>query len=308
MGSMRARSNVASIVLLALGACGRVGFDPTSTTDGGSAGDGGTDALMACSTWNAWSTPVLIPVVNSSSTDWAPSISDDDLYMIFSSNRGGNHELYATQRQSTSNNWDDPSLVAELTNQFDEEDDATLSEDLREMFFGKTRIFRTRRADLASPWGSRDVIVPDDFDLVQGAELSRDNLRLYFNAGSPSSDLYMMERATVTQALGPYVLIMPDPDPGGDTGWPTLSADELEIFVSSERGGERDIYTARRESRSLPFPTVTRVAELSAAGEAEWDPELTADGTTMYLSSTRGAAQGLDLYRATRTCADGDGD
>jgi Tol biopolymer transport system component len=294
-----------SIALLFACACGRVGFDPVGeNTDG----DGGTtdaiDALSVCASWNAWSAPTRLPFINSSGIDWAPSISDDSLYMTFSSNRGGNHELFTTQRQSLADAWESPALIAELTNMFDEEDDATLSADLREMVFGKTMIFRTTRPDLASPWGQRQVIVPGDFDLVQGAELTRDDLRLYFSAGSPIEDLYLMERPNAGASFGPYVQIMPDPDPNGDSGYPTLSADELELFLSSEHNGERDIYSSRRASRTASFPPATIVDELSDPGTADWDPELSFDGTTMWLSSNRAGGQGLDIYVATRTCAD----
>lgn len=172
------------------------------------------------------------------------------------------------------------------------------------MFYGNTRIFRTTRPDLASAWGAPLVIVLNDFEFVQGAELSSDELRLYFSAGTPVSHLYVMERPTVAQAFGAYGPITPDPDPDGDTGFPTLSADELEMYVSSDRGGERDIFVSRRASRGDPFPAVQRVAQLSAQNAEDLDPELTLDGTTMYLASNRSGSQGHDLFVATRTCAD----
>jgi Tol biopolymer transport system component len=293
-----------AVACVALCACGRIGFDSHGELDDGGGSDSTDAPIAACANWNAWSTPTRIAELSSSSIDWAPSISDDNLAMTFSSNRNGNHELFTTQRQSITDAWEPPSLIAELAGQSNEEDDPTLSRDLREMFFGETLIFRTTRPDLVTSWGARQVIVPNDFQFVQGAELSSNDLRLYFCAGTPVLDLYVMERPTVDQPFGAYALVMPDPDPGGDTGFPTLSSDELELYVASEHAGERDIYSARRASRTDPFPTVTRVAELSAAGSADWDPELTFDGTTMYVASDRPGSQDIDLHVATRTCAD----
>lgn len=283
-------------------ACGRVRFEPTDTADGAT---GGGDAVNACTTWGAWSTPVALAGSSSPVTDWAPSISASGLRLTFSSNRSGNQELYVVTRTSTlSLAWTDPVAISELTNMFDEEDDPTTSTDDLEMIFGKTQILRTRRTSTSSMWGTRDLLVPGDFDLVQGSELSSDDLRLYFSAGSPTLDLYMMERATPTSAFGPYALIMPDPDPGGDTGYPTLSADELEMFVSSEHAGQRDIYTSVRTDRSAPFPQMTAVPAVSSAFD-DWDPELSRDGTELFLSSGRMPSLGAqDLWVATRACAD----
>ncbi len=290
------------IALLFACACGRVNFDPIgeNTND-----DGGTmDAPPACASWSTWSTPTRLPFINSDGIDWAPSVADDSLHMIFSSNRPGHHELFTTSRQSVDDDWPVGVQITELATLSDEEDDATLSADLREMYFGKMMLFRTTRPDLQSPWGSRQVIVPGDFDLVQGAELTRDDLRLYFSAGSPIEDLYVMERSNPSASFGPYVQVMPDPDPNGDSGYPTLSADELELFLSSEHNGERDIYTSRRASRAASFPPATVVNELSDPGTEDWDPELSFDGTTMWLASNRAGSQGMDIHVATRTCTD----
>jgi hypothetical protein len=295
-----------AVACVAVCACGRVNFDPLTeetTDDSGTA----TDAASACASWSAWSTPALIPTINSSALDWAPSISDDDLRLIFSSDRiaTGNFELFTTVRSSaTATDWSPPARITELAMAGPEEDDPTMSSNELELFYGNTLIFQTTRATTSDPWGPTSVLVPNIHDFVQGAELTRDDLRLYFAAGSPNEDLYLMERATPTAAFGGYAMVMPDPDPGSDTGYPTLSADELELYMSADHGGERDLFVSRRTSRSDPFPQVTRDDALSAAGTEDWDPELSKDGTAIYLATDRSGSQGLDLFVATRTCND----
>jgi len=80
-------------VLLLVVACGRVGFDP-------SLGDAATsnDAVVAaCAQWGAFAPPQRgafappqrIVKLSSGSTDWAPSVSSDELRMVFSSDRAG---------------------------------------------------------------------------------------------------------------------------------------------------------------------------------------------------------------------------
>jgi hypothetical protein len=51
-----------------------------------------------------------------------------------------------------------------------------------------------------------------------------------------------------------------------------------------------------------PFPQATLVTELSSSS-SDWDPELSLDGTTLWLASDRGGG-GTDqnIYVATRTC------
>jgi hypothetical protein len=86
---------------------------------------------------------------------------------------------------------------------------------------------------------------------------------------------------------------------------PSLTADMLEIFFTSEReGGAADIFVAQRAERADPFGAVQRVAELSAAG-IETSPAVSADGLTLWFASDRAGGQGdLDIWVATRGARD----
>lgn len=292
-----------AVALVLACACGRINFDPLT---GDEMVDASTDGstMATCVNWGMWSTPSVIPMLESDGFDWAPTISDDDLRMTFSSDRTGDFELYTSSRPTEASEWSAPVVINELRMDGPEEDDATLSSNELEMLYGNTLIFRTTRTTTSSAWNPPNVLIPNDFDFVQGAELTRDDLRLYFSAGSPNEDLFLMERPTPTSAFGSYARIMPDPDPGNDIGYPAISTDELELYVSSDHGGERDIFVSRRANRMDPFPPVTRNDQLSLAGTNDWDPELSKDGTTMYFASTRAGSQGLDLFVSTRTCND----
>jgi Tol biopolymer transport system component len=281
-------------------ACGRLGFDPR--VDGGS--PDGSDALAACTQWSPFTAPTRIAELSSAGVDWAPSISRDGLRLTLSSNRAGSQDLYVSTRATTSQAWPTPTILAGFGTSDDFEDDPTYTADELEIYFGKNALFRATRSSRADAFGPKTTIVSSPtLDLVQGAELSGDDLHLYFSAGSPIEDLYVMDRASRSDAFVTYTAL-PDPDPGGDIGYPTLSADELELFASSDHAGQRDIWTSRRADRTAPFPPVAVNAELSSIDE-DWDPELSFDGATMYLASNRTGTQGQDIFVATRTCLAG---
>lgn len=88
---------------------------------------------------------------------------------------------------------------------------------------------------------------------------------------------------------------------------PTLTADMLEIFFTSERDGESaDVFVARRSQRAEPFGEVERLVEVSSA-EVETSPAVSKDGLTLWLASDRPGGQGgLDIWvarRGSRTAA-----
>ncbi|HKO46655.1 MAG TPA: hypothetical protein VJV79_02980 [Polyangiaceae bacterium] len=83
---------------------------------------------------------------------------------------------------------------------------------------------------------------------------------------------------------------------------PSLTGDELEIFFASDTDGSSDIWTSTRASSAGQWAPATRVEELST-GEDDIDPDVSPDGSTLYLSSSRGAL-GYQLFvsrRAGRT-------
>jgi Tol biopolymer transport system component len=82
---------------------------------------------------------------------------------------------------------------------------------------------------------------------------------------------------------------------------PSLTADLLEIYFTSERAGTpADVWFARRSSRELPFEPPALVTELSSP-TLETSPVVSADGLTLWLASDRPRGLGdLDVWVARR--------
>lgn len=83
---------------------------------------------------------------------------------------------------------------------------------------------------------------------------------------------------------------------------PTLTADLLEIFFTSERDGiPADIFVATRSERDASFGPAERIDALSAPG-VETSPAVSADGLTLWFASDRAGGHGdLDIWVATRS-------
>ncbi|HET8935876.1 MAG TPA: hypothetical protein VFN67_20655 [Polyangiales bacterium] len=81
---------------------------------------------------------------------------------------------------------------------------------------------------------------------------------------------------------------------------PSLSADMLEMYFTSERTGNADLYVAERSSVQTSFSAPVRIDALSTEG-VETSPAISADGLSLYWASDREGGLGdLDIWLSTR--------
>lgn len=83
---------------------------------------------------------------------------------------------------------------------------------------------------------------------------------------------------------------------------PSMTNEELSLYFSSATGGLNDIWVARRTLTSDPWGSGALVTELSSP-QNDQDPEVSADGLNMFLSSDRGG-DGMRLYVSRRRTLD----
>ncbi len=87
---------------------------------------------------------------------------------------------------------------------------------------------------------------------------------------------------------------------------PVVTSDELTVYWATNRSdvdagtGDFDIWTGTRASAASQFSGLHAVTELNSSA-SERPSFITADGCTLYLSSTRaGGIGGEDIYVATK--------
>jgi hypothetical protein len=82
---------------------------------------------------------------------------------------------------------------------------------------------------------------------------------------------------------------------------PSFTADGLELFFNSDRGGENDVWTSTRVLDTDPWGTPSNVVEVNTVG-SDPNPVVAPDGLTLWLAGRRDgqASNDRDMYVSTR--------
>ena len=133
---------------------------------------------------------------------------------------------------------------------------------------------------------------------------SVDGLRLYFSSDrvNANRDIWVSTRSSRSVDFSTPARITQLSSSAADFG-PSLSADEREAFIASDRPGGQgmDLWRAVRPDPSAPFGTPENVSTLNGFGY-DTDPRLSLDGTELFFSSSRSGDQ--VLWSARRACVD----
>jgi len=306
-----------ALVGLVLCGCVRAGFGPdnASQVDGNEVhvDAGVTDAVGrdgSC-TWSLFSKPVEIPKVNmAASDDWAPHLSSDGLTLYFGSDRPGGEgyfDIWAASRATVNDSFSTPTNLAVLNSDAHDTEPAT-SVDGLEIYihrsgYGILRATRPTTTALFSSPVAVTGLVPPGKEWAAGPFLAADGLTLYYHACTKqqgSCDLAVARRPAPGAPFS-HVRVLDEVNAAGeDDGWPTVSANQLELYFEATRASAGTwVFEATRASVNDPFGQASVVQELAVAG-GSGDPDLSPDGRTMVLAVE---SSGLwDLYEATRAC------
>ena len=134
--------------------------------------------------------------------------------------------------------------------------------------------------------------------------ISRDGLTLYFYStrlgGFGGRDLWTATRSRTQEAFGSARLLA-NVNGGEDDNLQWVSDDELTMVFSSGRGGESDLYVARRGSREEDFSHPNSLGGVNGMTTREDRAAISNDGFTIYFTSDRAGGQGdKDIWVGTR--------
>jgi hypothetical protein len=157
------------------------------------------------------------------------------------------------------------------------------------------------------------VNIQSDFPFLNTANewvwgFTADGLEMYFESwgnrpgGQGGSDIWVCKRVSVEDDWGPPENLGPLVNSAAFDRCPTISADGLEIYFSSDGGhGDSDLYMTRRATRTSPWEAATNLDQPVNSSEMEAFPRVSPDGLELYFMSDRtGGYGGGDLYLSTR--------
>lgn len=271
-----------AVLVIGLAGCGRVGFDPRASD--GPAWDAALDAPTACSAPGPWGAAAQVANLGSVQD---LSLSPDRLE-LYGARFGTAYDLVGATRSSAATAFPVPQDLG-LSAAGDDVDPAITGDGL-ELFYiserdtpGTRRLYVTRRAnrDATFPPGS---LVPELGESLYDVAISPDGLSLYSNY---SVGFGVATRPTRMDRFGLPTAIAGVPD-----NYPTISSDELELYVNTATHVAR--YTRGSKTASFQVDASFTIPGVTDAR----DPFLTQDGRELWFWRS---ADG-EVYRTVRTC------
>ena len=150
-----------------------------------------------------------------------------------------------------------------------------------------------------------------------GLSISADGLSLYFDSnrsgGNGVADLWITTRATKNDDWSAPVNLGSVVNSSGQDNSPSISADGLSLYFSSNRSGAvggsgwsaMDLWVAKRETTAHEWGTPSNLGPVVNSSEADYMSYISADGLSLYFSSDRpGGSGNRDLWVSTRATTD----
>ncbi len=98
--------------------------------------------------------------------------------------------------------------------------------------------------------------------------------------------------------FSPPTLVAAISDPTADDEDPSFTGDLRELYFSSDRAGDSDIWVSRRPSPADPWGTPSMVVELSSTG-IDRSPSVSLDGLSIWFTTDRELFRGR-IWRSSR--------
>ncbi|MFB0552629.1 MAG: LamG-like jellyroll fold domain-containing protein [Phycisphaerae bacterium] len=215
-----------------------------------------------------WGEPVKLgPAVNTSITEWDPSITADGLELYFSraeNLQGQGEDLYVTFRDTTDDEWESTESLGETVNSSSKDAFPSISAD------GLSLYFRSDRP-----------------------------------GGEGGADLYVTTRLTRNDAWGEPVNLGPTVNSSSDDFAPSVTSDGLSLIFSSKRPGMysnyADLWITTRRTTSESWQEPINLGPIINTDDVDF-ASISHDGTTLFLSCwRRPGGYGIGAYDIWQT-------
>lgn len=260
----------------------------------------------------------LGPTVNSSTNDYDPSMSTDELELYLVSERSGGfggRDLWVTTRASVSDLWAGPVNLGSTINTAYNECCPDISSDGLSLFFWSNRpggsggedLWVTTREAVSGPWGPPVNLGPtvNSSAWDGGPCISTDGLALFFfstrSGGSGGMDLWVTRRTTVSEPWGSPENLGPTVNSSADDATPDISADGLTLFFHSTRSGgygSYDLWVTTRTTLSNSWGSPVNLGPTINSSTYDFSPNISADSSIFFFSSSQsGGSGGEDIWQ-----------
>jgi WD40-like Beta Propeller Repeat len=274
----------------------------------GSTPSGGlSNGTLGCALGKPFGAPRLVAGLETAATwlgglRFSPDLQTAYFFAFRASSVGGSSDLYSATRATPGSTLERVSPVAGIgINTADDEDNPTVSGEGLMLIFGRsqglgndTHLYYATRGSPSDPFNDMGLV--PNVNVLNTVDkfpfLRQDGEALYFSSTrnfSANADVYRAawNGSTFDTPVGVAELNTPYDDDA-----PVVAPDDLAIYFTSERpdpsaAGGQDIWMATRASTNEPFSRPTNVTELNSP-DSDIPTFITADGCTLYFSSTRG--------------------
>lgn len=297
----------------ALGAVRSCGSGPCFGRQTCLAEDDGSAAWGACEPprFAEFAPPELVTGLDLDEPLWGPALSGDGGTLLFG--MGAPEDLFAAVRTTPGAAFGASERLPLPPPEGDRGTPHVSSDGLRLYFYA----VQSGGAGGRDLWVAARSSTSSEFDTpsllsgVNGAAdeqnpwLTADERTLFFDStrdgGEGEQDLWIAWRPSLDAPFDTPDNVAELNTSGYEQG-PTLGPGGLElIFASTRPGGQGDLdlWSATRSSTNADFSTPRNLSVLNSSG-LDLDPALSADGSELFFSSSRGGAQ--RLYRSVRSC------
>ncbi len=295
------------VAIALLTGCGRLRFDDRRAGDGALGSDSVRDTAHDAPpcTFGTWATPAIQSAVNAGgATDWGPSMTNDRLVLVFSSDRsdGSTFEIYIAQRSDAADPWPTPTVALVGGASVLGGDPQITDDGLTLMWTANGVIEASIRASRSDTWTDFHTFIGDGqlYTGAQAPSLSPDGRNLYFTATARDTgmlDMFVTTRQTTADGF-PEPTHIPGLDDSKAPQFGSVDAAGLDLVF--QQSATYAVFEATRATTTDSFGTAAIPPQFTSLMPSV-DSSISSDGTALWFSSSAMTGD-YDLFMTTRPC------